>query len=88
MLEIQRPRGIEVEQKALGLGGACRQLGAIYDQERVGGGEGRALIAVDKRMVLRQAFPERGCFLDQVGVVAGLRAKEAGFEEAGIAYDG
>jgi len=32
-------------------------------------------------MVLSKALPERGGFLDQVGVITGLRPEEGGFEQ-------
>ena len=32
-------------------------------------------------MVLREAFPDRGGLLDQVGVIAGLRPEEGGFQQ-------
>jgi hypothetical protein len=36
-------------------------------------------------MVLREAFPQGGGLLDEVGVVAGLRAVESGFQQAAVA---
>lgn len=47
------------------------QTTAVQDQKNVHGREGRALIAVDKRMVLRQAFPKRSGFGDEIGIIAG-----------------
>ena len=32
-------------------------------------------------MVLSQTLPERGGFLDQVGVITGLRSVKSGFEQ-------
>jgi len=39
-------------------------------------------------MVLREAFPQGGGLLDEVGVVAGLRAVESGFQQAAVADAG
>ena len=36
--------------------------------------DGCTLVAVDEGMILREAFPQRGGFLNQVFVVTGLRA--------------
>src|ERR1700693_6478891 len=47
-------------------------------------GESRALVAVDERMILRQAFPQRGGFLNQVGVITGLRPVKGGFQKSWI----
>ena len=41
---------------------------AVDGEKGIRGGESRALVAVDEGMVLREALPERGGFLDQVGV--------------------
>src|SRR5262249_52305580 len=58
---------------------------AVDGQKRIHGCEGRSFVAVDKRMVLGHALPQRGGFLDQVGVIAGLRPEKGGFEQAWIA---
>jgi hypothetical protein len=42
------------------------------------------LVAVDESMVLHPALAERGGFLDQVGVMTGLRPVEAGCQQAWI----
>jgi hypothetical protein len=58
---------------------ASAAMRAVDGEKGVGGGEGRPLVAVDEGMVLREAFPQGGGLLDEVGVVAGLRAVESGF---------
>ena len=68
-----------------GVGG---DAGAVNGKKGVGRGEGRPLVTVDERMVLREAFPQGGRFLDQVRIIAGLRPVEGGFEQAGIADTG
>lgn len=60
------------------------QPGAVEAEENVHAGEGDA--AVDEAMVHRQAFPQCGRLLDQVGVVAGLRAKQRRFDQAVVAH--
>ena len=57
----------------------------VDSQEGVGDREGSALVAVDERVVLRQALPEGGGFGDEVGVVAGLGPEQRGFQLARIA---
>jgi hypothetical protein len=65
--------------------GIGRDARAVDGEKGVGGGEGRPLVAVDEGMVLREAFPQGGGLLDEVGVVAGLRAVESGFQQAAVA---
>ena len=43
------------------------------------------LLPSRERMVLREALPERGGFLDQVCEVTGLRARQRRFERGAIA---
>ena len=46
-------------------------------------------------MVLREALPERGCLLDKIGIIAGLRPVKSGFQQplipdalgAAVAFD-
>jgi hypothetical protein len=64
---------------------ARRETQAVNRQKRVEGGKRGALVAIDEGMILRKAFPERGGFLDQIGVVAGLRAVEGGLQQAVVA---
>lgn len=52
---------------------AGRELRAIDGEKRICGGKSRALVAVEKRVALRQALPQRGGFLDEAVVVTGLR---------------
>ena len=47
----------------------CRNTCAVNGKKGVGGGKRRPLVAVDQWMVLRQALPESGGFLDQIQVV-------------------
>jgi hypothetical protein len=39
-------------------------------------------------MVLRKAFPQSSGFLDQTGVIAGLRPKKRGFQQAEVPHAG
>lgn len=41
-----------------------------------------AFVAVHKGMILRQAFPRRGGFLNDVGIVATLRSAQCGLKGA------
>jgi hypothetical protein len=47
----------------------CRNTFAVNGKKGVGGGKRRPLVAIDQWMVLRQALPESGGFLDQIQVV-------------------
>src|SRR5579871_2980793 len=61
------------------------QTHSVDGQENVPGRESGPLVAIDKRMVLRKALPKRGSFLNQIGVVPGLRPVKSGFQQPGIA---
>lgn len=37
-------------------------------------------------MVHREAFPKRGGLLDEVGIIAGLRTQQHGFDQAEVAH--
>jgi len=50
-----------------------RETHAVDREKGVNGGKRSTLVAIDERMILREAFPERRGFLNQVCVVAGLR---------------
>jgi hypothetical protein len=47
--------------------------------------EGRSLVAVHEGVILRQALPKGGGFLNQVSVVASLGPKKRGLQQAVIA---
>ena len=72
---------VETGDESVGLLRIRRQPRGVDGEEGKRGGESRALVAVDEGMVLRQALPEGGGFLDQVGVIAGLRPVKGGFEQ-------
>jgi hypothetical protein len=72
-VEAEHSLFIQPGDEGIGVLGIRRQLRAVDGQKRIGGGKSRSLVAVDERMVLGQALPKRGRFLDEIGVVAGLR---------------
>src|SRR5215211_9252347 len=84
MLEFEGTRFIEAGDKRIGCIGIGHEPRAIDDEESVCDREGCTLVAIDERMVLCQAFPQSGCFLNQVGVVAGLRTEKRCFQQAAI----
>ena len=84
LVEAELVRFVEVGNENIGLLGIRRETRAVDGQKSVRGGESSPLVAVNKRMVLREALPERGGFLDQIGVMPGLRPVESGFEQPGI----
>jgi len=61
-----------------------RQPGAVDGEKGIHGRESRALVAVDEGVVLRQALPKRGGFLDRVGVITGLRPVQGGFQQSRV----
>ena len=69
---------VEGDDKCVGLLSVRRETGAVDSEKGIGGGESRPLVAVDEGRVWRQAFPERGGFLDQTGIIAGLWPVERG----------
>ena len=86
MLEIKRADEIQVEHKDFCLASACGQPDLVDGKEGVHSGEGGALVAVNEWVVLRQALPESGGFLNQIGIIAGLWSKQGGFEQAVIPH--
>lgn len=62
----------------------CRQPCPIDLQEGVRCRESNTLVAVNERMVLGKAFPQRRRFFDQIGVITSLGPKQSGFEQAGV----
>jgi hypothetical protein len=86
-----QPRGKLVEaelvcfvkggNKNVGLLGVRRETCTVDCEKSIRGSESCALVAVDKRMVLREALPERRGFSDQVGIITGLRPVEGGFQQ-------
>ena len=71
---------VEGRDKGIRFFRAGRKTRTVDGEKRIRGGEGRFFVAVDKGMVLREALPEGGGLLDQVGVITGLRAIEGGYE--------
>jgi hypothetical protein len=75
---------VEARDEIPGLLSACGETRAVDGKKGVRGGKGCALVAVDEGMVLRQALPECGGLLDQVGVITGLRPVEGGFQQSWV----
>ena len=81
---MERSCFVQTGNEGVGLSGVGRELCAVDRQKRVRRGKGGALVAVDERMVLGQTLPQRGGFLDEIGVVAGLRPIERRLQKAGV----
>jgi hypothetical protein len=75
---------VEPDNKSVRLLRTGRETRAVDGEKGIRGGESRALVAVDEGTVLRKTLPERGSFLNQVGVISGLRPVEAGFQQPRI----
>jgi hypothetical protein len=78
LVEAELVSLVEAGEEIPSLLGIGRETRAVDGEKGIRGGEGRALVAIDEGMVLRQALPECGCFLDQAGVITGLRPVEGG----------
>jgi hypothetical protein len=74
-VKAEQIRGMVPGNKSIRFFGARGDAHAIDCKKRIGGCERRPLVAIDERMVLRKAFPQRSGFFDQVCVVAGLWAE-------------
>ena len=81
LVEAELVGFVERGDESVRLLGIRRETRAVDGEKCIRGGESRALVAVDEGMVLREALPERGGFLDQVGVITGLRPVEGGFQQ-------
>lgn len=64
----------------------CKRIGGdagtIDGEKGVAAGKGCPLVAVNERMVLREAFPEGRSLLDKIGIIASLRTQQGGLEKA------
>ncbi len=95
LVEAELVGFVEGDDETVSLLGVRRQTRAVDGAKSIRGGESCPLVAVDDGMILREAFPECGGFLDQAGVIAGLRPVEGGFQQplisdalgAAIAFD-
>ena len=50
----------------------------------MGRGKRRTLVAVDERMILGQTLPQRGRFLNEIGIVAGLRPEQCRLQKTDV----
>ena len=57
----------------------------IEPEKNVHAGESNALVAVDETVVHRETFPQCRRLLDQIGIVAGLRTKQQGYDQPVVA---
>ena len=76
---ILREKEIEMGRKAalwvdFHVPAHCGSVCTVDGEKRIGRGESRPLVAVEKWMVLREALPESGRFLNQVAVVPAARS--------------
>lgn len=85
LAEPESPGFVDSHYEGEGVVGIRGPWRVIEREKRVGGGERRALVAVNKRMVLTKALPESGCLLDQIRITTGLWAVERCFQQAVIA---
>src|SRR5690242_7974275 len=75
---------VQAGQERVGLAIVEIQLIAVHLQEGSRHSRGNAFVAVQEWMILRQALPECGGFLDYVGIVATLRSGQCGVESTMI----
>jgi hypothetical protein len=69
LVEAELAGFVEGGDEDVGLLGVRREACAVDGEKSIRRGESRPLVSVDEGMVLREALPERGSFLDQVGVI-------------------
>src|SRR5450631_3135595 len=50
-------------------------LNSVYAEKRIHRGKRGALVAVNEKMILSKAFPQRRGFLERIGVITRLRAE-------------
>src|ERR1700677_2168155 len=73
---------VESGNKRVDFLGVRGEVRAVDGEKSIGRRESRPLVAVDKRMVLGKAFPQRGGLLNKVGVITGLRPIKGSFQQA------
>lgn len=76
---------VQAIDEGKGLERVCDDRQPVDRRENVGCGEGRPLVAIDKRMVLRKTFLKSRCFSDQIVVVAGLRPEQRRLQRTQVA---
>lgn len=84
LVEAEPIGGIERGDESIGLLRIGREQRLVDKKKRIRGGESCPFVAIEKGMVLREAFPKRRCFLDQIGVVTGLRPVKSGLQQPSI----
>ena len=75
MIEGEAIGAVKVGDEFVGIMGRSGHLHAIDRQEGVRRGKGGSFVAIEERMVLRQALLERCGLADDVVVIACLRTK-------------
>jgi len=75
-LETEAVRRIEILDERVGFFSGREEPKPVDGEKRIGRRKGRALVAVNERVILSQAFPKRGGFLDEIDIVAGFRPKQ------------
>ena len=73
---------VKLYQELIGLKVIKIQPEAVNAQERGSDGDGRSLVAIHKRMILRKALKQCGRLLDNVLVIAALRPAQCRFQRA------
>ena len=84
-VEAELVRFVELHQKVISPNVVKFQAVPINAQECGADSDGGALVAVNKRMILRKAFEQGGGLPDEVPVVASARPSEGRFKGSEIA---
>ncbi|MCU1257953.1 MAG: hypothetical protein JWO80_838 [Bryobacterales bacterium] len=86
LVEAELVGFVEGGNENVGLPGVRRQTRAADGEKSIRRGECRPLVAVDEGTICARLSPERTGFLDQVGVISGLRPVERGFQQPFIPH--
>ena len=65
---------MEANDKGICGVGLRRDADAVDRQKGIGNGKSGTLVAINKRVILAKAFPERCRLCDQISIIAGLGA--------------
>ena len=83
-IACDRPHLIEIDQKQIGACVGEGQTISVHSEKCGCYSDRHALVAVDKRMILRRAFPKRCSLFNEIPVIAGLRPGVGRFKRAPV----
>ncbi len=75
---------VKLHQELIGLEIVELQPESVYAQESGSDRDGRSLVSIDEGMILRKALQQCSRLLDDVPVIAALRAAQSGFKGVAV----